>query len=182
MGGIIYHDLGMQFLSPTINLKILPNDFVEFVSHLKFYLSQKIIPASEKKEKYPVGKITKYCGEGFIYIYFVHYHNFKDAVAKWHERTKRINFDNLFIMMTSRDGCDEGTLQQFENLEYQHRVCYTLKPFKYYPHCKHARLDNGKPLNGYISDTVNIFGKRAFECNGFDYIAFLNKSNNINYN
>lgn len=181
MGGIIYHDLGCKFLSCTINLKILPDDFVEFLSHLQYYLNREIIPAFEMKESYPVGKITKYGGNGYIYIYFVHYKSFEDAVEKWYERAKRINFDNLIIMMTARDGCSDSTLQQFEQLEYQHKVCYTLRPYENYPHCKYARLDNGKELRGYISDMVNIFGKRAFECNGFDYVAFINKAKNLNY-
>lgn len=180
MGGIIYHDLGCQFLSCTINLKILPDDFVEFLSHLQYYLNQEIIQAAQE-ENYPVGKIARYDGRGFIYIYFVHYKNFDDAVAKWHERATRINLDNMIVMMTARDGCDDAVLKQFEQLEYASKVCYTLRPYEDYPHCKYARLDNGKELKGYISDMVNIFGKRAFECNGFDYIAFLNKSNNLNY-
>ena len=115
------------------------------------------------------------------YIYFVHYKDFGDAVAKWHERARRINIENLIIMMTARDGCRDETLQRFEELNYQHKVCFTLMPYENHPHCKYARLDNGKLLKGYISDMVNIFGKRAFECNGFDYIAFLNKNKVLNY-
>ena len=76
MGGFIYHDLGQQFLSPTINLKICPSDFVEILKHLKYYMNQEILHASEKEETYPVGKIKKYDGEGCVYIYFVHYHDF----------------------------------------------------------------------------------------------------------
>lgn len=69
MGGIIYHDLGCKFLSYTINLKILPDDFVELLSHLKYYLTQDILQATEMNENYPVGKISKYDGNGFIYIF-----------------------------------------------------------------------------------------------------------------
>lgn len=174
MGGFIYHDLGKKFLSPTINLKILPDDFIEFVKHLEHYLSQEIIPAPEKKENYPVGKIKRIEG-GYIYIYFVHYTDFNEAVKTWHNRAKRINWDNLFIMMTARDGCQYSTLQDFDKLKYESKICFTSEPHTEFTSCKYARLDNGKPLKGYISDMVNIYGKRAFECNGFDYIQFLNK-------
>ena len=92
-----------------------------------------------------------------------------------------INYDNLFVMMTARDGCDDSVLRDFENAGYKHKVCYTLKPYDELPHCKYARLDNGKEHKGYISDMVNIWGKRAFECNGFDYVAFLNQEAKINY-
>lgn len=181
MGGFIYHDLGKKFLSPTINLKIAPDDFVVFLKHLKYYISQEILPAPEKIEKYPVGKIKRFNSDDFIYIYFVHYHDFQEAVDKWYSRTKRINWDNLIIMMTARDGCTYSSLEDFENLDYEAKVCYTLKPYPEFPHCKYARLDNGKELKGYISDMVNIKGKRAFECNGFDYVAFLNGQKDLNY-
>lgn len=181
MGGFIYHDLGKQFLSPTINLRIVPPDFVEFLKHLNYYIGQEIIKDNEMKCNYPVGKIKKFDGTGYIHIYFVHYKSFDDAVKKWYSRAQRINWDNLIVMMTAREGCEYSVLHDFEQLPYDYKVCYTLKPYEELPHCKYARLDNGKDLRGYISDMINIWGKRAFECNGFDYVAFINKQNNINF-
>lgn len=43
-GGIIYHDLGMKFYSPTINLFFYPKDYIKFISNLKYYLSLSITP------------------------------------------------------------------------------------------------------------------------------------------
>lgn len=179
MGGIMYHDLGIQFQSPTINLKILPDEYIEFVEHLEYYLLQKVEHAPEMEGAFPVGKIARIDGDG--YIYFVHYHNFEDAVSKWETRTKRINWDNIIILMTARDGCEYTTLQRFEALPYKRKVCFTLKPYPEFPHCKHSRLDNGGELNGYISDMVSISGKRAYECNHFDYIELINGNKKLNY-
>lgn len=174
MGGFIYHDLGLKFLSPTINLKILPDDFIEVLEHLEYYLNHEIVEAHISNSPCPVGKIPKLGVEGeFIFIHFVHYKTFDEAVEKWKQRSSRINWKNIVVMMTARDGCKESTLQRFENLPYEKRICFTLHPYPKYKHCKYACLDNGKPLKGYISDMVNIWGKRAFECNGFDYIRFL---------
>ena len=39
--GFIYHDLGLKFLSPTINLTV--KDFPLFISHLEHYLSCELI-------------------------------------------------------------------------------------------------------------------------------------------
>ena len=39
VGGVIYHDLGEQFRSPTINLWISNDHFLEFAQNLKYYLS-----------------------------------------------------------------------------------------------------------------------------------------------
>ena len=36
-GGIIYHDLGLPFNSPTINLSMDTDDFIKLVSNLKYY-------------------------------------------------------------------------------------------------------------------------------------------------
>lgn len=181
MGGFIYHDLGKCFLSPTINLKITPEDFVEFAKNLKYYISQDVELHEAPDINYPVGKIRKLDGEGYIYIYFVHYKSFEDAVNKWNIRKRRINWDNILIMMTARDGCKNKVLEDFESLDFNNKVCYTSEPYPRYSHCKYARLDNQDKLEGYISDMVNIMGKRAYECNGFDYIKFINKETELCY-
>ena len=42
IGGVIYHRLGKQFLSPTINMWFRQPDFVSFCLHLDYYLQQKL--------------------------------------------------------------------------------------------------------------------------------------------
>ena len=59
IGGIMAHDLGKRFLSPTINLYIKPTDFVKMMENLEYYLSLEIEPI-ETKLKYPVRKIRRY--------------------------------------------------------------------------------------------------------------------------
>ena len=43
IGGIIYHDMEQKFLTPTINLYLMANDFVKFVENLEYYLNQELI-------------------------------------------------------------------------------------------------------------------------------------------
>ena len=38
VGGVIYHDLGLKFNSPTVNLYFNASDYVKFVSNLTYYL------------------------------------------------------------------------------------------------------------------------------------------------
>ena len=38
MGGTLFHDLGLQFCSPTINLMMYQTDFKKFILHLDNYL------------------------------------------------------------------------------------------------------------------------------------------------
>lgn len=37
-GGVIVHDLGLQFRSPSVNLFIRPQEYVKFLSDLSHYL------------------------------------------------------------------------------------------------------------------------------------------------
>ena len=48
-GGILYHDLGLQFRSPTVNLFMRAEDFIKFCENLEFYLS--IIKDSERSTR-----------------------------------------------------------------------------------------------------------------------------------
>lgn len=168
LGGIILHDLGLQFNTPTVNLKILPDDFIRFLEDPHKYASLELVEIPSEFS-YPMGML------GDIPIYFVHYKTFEEAKAAWERRLSRVNWDNLRIMMTIRDGCTQETLERFEALPYRHKVFFANEPHPNCPSCHYARLDNGKPLPGYISDIINIWGKRAFQCNGFNYIQFLNK-------
>lgn len=167
VGGIISHDLGLKFLSPTVNLKILPDDFVKFVKNLKEYLELDFVLV-ESGLPYPVGRLKD------IMVYFVHYKSFDEAVKKWNERKKRIDFNNIRIIMTVRDGAKSETLKEFDALPYKKVV------FDDYAHPEiksavHVHRRGAKPLGDvYISDIVTITGKRAFEVNGFDMIEFLN--------
>lgn len=55
-GGVIYHDLGLRFDSPTINLWFKPDDYLAFLKDIKYYLNTNILV--EDKEcnlEYPVG-------------------------------------------------------------------------------------------------------------------------------
>lgn len=37
-GGVMLHDLGLQFRSPTVNLYIRPKDYIRFLQNLDHYL------------------------------------------------------------------------------------------------------------------------------------------------
>ncbi len=74
IGGVLYHDCGQKFLSPTVNLFFMPSDFIKFVNNLDYYLSitQNVVMG----DKYPVGILDD------IKIYFMHYDNCEIALAK----------------------------------------------------------------------------------------------------
>ncbi len=167
IGGIISHDLGLKFLSPTVNLKILPDDFIKFVENLNKYLNAEFVKI-ESDLPYPVAKLDD------ITVYFVHYKTFDEAVEKWNERKKRIDFNNIRVIMTARDGAKNETLERFDKLPYK-KVVFDEKPHPELQSAVYVHRKGGKPLgNVYISDIVSVTGKRAFEITGFDLIEFLN--------
>ena len=87
-GEFIYYDMGLKFMSPTINLSFDMNDYVKFLSNLKWYLEQEIVEYNDERFDYPTGML------GDIEIRFNHYSTFDEAVSKWNERKKRVNWDN----------------------------------------------------------------------------------------
>ena len=42
-GGLILHDLGLRFDSPTVNMFFHELDFFEFIEHFEYYIKQKLI-------------------------------------------------------------------------------------------------------------------------------------------
>ena len=167
IGGIVSHDLGLKFLSPTVNLKILPDEFIKFMENLDKYLHAELIEVKTDLS-HPVGKLDD------ITIYFVHYKTFEEASNKWKERAKRVDFNNIRVIMTARDGAKYETLERFDKLPYK-KVLFDEKPHPELKSAVYVHRRGKKPLGKvYISDIVSITGKRAFELTGFDLIDFLN--------
>ena len=42
-GAVITSDLGIRFNSPTVNLFFYPDDYLKFVSNIKFYVEQELV-------------------------------------------------------------------------------------------------------------------------------------------
>lgn len=121
VGGILYHDCNSRFLSPTIDLYFEPADFIKFVNNLNYYLS--LTPKVSMGQKYPIGTLED------IKIFFVHYSSCEEAIAKWEERKKRVNYDKIFVIMVERDGFSDINFENFKNVKYN-KILFT-KSLKY---------------------------------------------------
>ncbi len=113
LAGVFYNDLGLKFRSPTINLFMYPSDFVKFCLNLKYYINVELTEVLQEKYNYPVGKLED------IEIYFMHYKSFQEAKQCWNRRKKRINFDNLFVIMVDRDNCSAKDIENFKKIKYK---------------------------------------------------------------
>lgn len=169
LGGIISHNLGLQFQSPTVNLGIRDFDeFFLFCTHLSYYLS---LPVEQVQSdfRYPVGVLKGKYGD--VKLFFSHYGTFEEAVEKWEDRKKRVNYDNVIVIMDG-DTCPDEVLNRFDSLPIQRKMVYTLgeKP----------NVKSSFPMISKKYKTAQLLvhsflfeSARWFEV--FDYVSFLNK-------
>ena len=169
VGGVLYSELHLPFRSPTINLWIPPGDFIKFCANPQPYLTAKFIPVPTDKP-YPVCK----CRD--ITIYAVHYTSTEQAQTAWRRRAARINWDNIFIMMSERDGCTEEDLKNFDALANPHKVVFVHRPM---PHIQSAYYLPGTEIAG--NSFHRIVGLTGYDrwnahrfIDKFDYVEFFN--------
>lgn len=164
IGGIIYHNLGMPFLSPTINLWMPTSDFIKFIRNIREYVEEDLVLVSTEKG-YPIVSLKD------IIIHFNHYKTFKEAKEKWNERKKRIDYDNLYIIMGD-NGLNYEEIKQLKGVQCKRLIVFTAKDY--------SEFDYTFQLKRYKNfDYVGLFalrdidGFREFE-KAFDYVAWIN--------
>ncbi len=171
VGGIIYHDLGLKFLSPTINLFFSASDFLTYVENLKDFQDAELTDVTGDNS-YPIGRLTTKSGIG-INIDFMHYKSFEQAKSKWFERAGRINYDNVYVIFESASRLSDDLLKRYSNLNYkkilitckenhkcQNDVCFLdLYDEDYYP--------------GKVIEYPGTYSIRRY-LDQFDYVSFLN--------
>lgn len=176
VGGFIYHQLGLKFLTPTINLYFYPHDFIELVRHLRFYMNTELVEDKTTTKPFPVGILGD--RGHYIRIYFNHSKNFTEAKQKWLIRSQRINYQNIFIIGGDAYGEPYSNMEyhEFDTLPYRHKVLLTGRSF---PKVKSTVPIPDCNINGHLGQWWNLIpgnirGSRYFE--NWDYIKFLNQS------
>ena len=176
LGGFIYHDLGLKFLSPTINLRIKPKEFISFVGDLKYYLNKELVEVKDSSSSIPVGIIEGDDNHPSVTVNFDHYLTFEEAKEKWTERSKRVNYDNIVVMMEYYDGIhNEELIDLFKSVPYKKMILTHKDHDEDYTtaiHCFDDNIDMAE-VGGKIFRYDGITGKRYYD--EFDYIDFLNK-------
>ena len=174
IGGVIYHELGLEFRSPTINMYIKSSDFVKLCSNLKKYMKYEPEQVNQTEYNFPVMKISD------ITLYCVHYKTFEEAKEKWNQRKKRINYDNIYFIMSERDGCTEEDLKKFDMINNKHKVVFVHKNMD---NIKSSYYIKGTENTGEDKDIHKIIGLTAYKgkwtgkryIDDFDYVSFLNE-------
>lgn len=169
-GGIISHDLGLMFRSPTVNLFFRAEDFIRFCENLEYYMSIDRLeectdPSVTGGAEYPVAFL------GDIPLFLVHYSSVSEAERKWNGRKARTDRNNLVIIATDRDGMTYGLKDRFEKLPYR-KVMFTHLPDEKHPSCFYiSGYENGESV-GIVTEPEGWGGKRPTD--RFDTVGFLN--------
>ena len=116
---MLYHDAGLKFLSPTINLTFAPNDFIFFAKHLSELEKATMAEDCSSNDPFPVGTLTYPDGKS-IKIRFVHYKTYEEGMTKFWERAKRISNHIVVILMTSE--LTKDVYEEFLTIGYK-KVC-----------------------------------------------------------
>lgn len=159
IGGIIYHRLGKQFLSPTIDLWFNQKEFIRFASDLKKYLDAELVFVKGIKD-YPVAYLHD------VRVFFMHYSSENQAREAWERRKRRINYDNLYIILNDIDGITEEDIIKLRDIKCSNIVVLSNK--------NHCGLEYVQPIltKGRFTDK-DKYGIRTYE-KQWDYVAWLN--------
>lgn len=168
-GGIISHNLGLQFLSPTVNLYMNAEDFIKFCENLSFYIGiDKFEICTDENvigdRTYPIAYL------GDLTLYLVHYSSVEEAEKKWNERKRRMNWKNIAIFNTDREGMTGELKDRFEKLPYR-KVMFVNKPDEKHASCYYLQGFENEDCVGIITDSVGWKGMRPID--QFDYVNFL---------
>ena len=158
-------------------------DFIKFVEHPRDYSALKPCKlTSEELAKilssypYPLVRL------GDLTLYCVHYATEDDAIRKWEERKRRIQWDNIVIIMTDRDGCTDDIKERFECLPYR-KVMFVHKNDSRFPNCVELSEFNDSRKYphevGIVTEPVGWFGRRALELD-YDWLALLSPQSHGN--
>ena len=172
-GTFVYHNLGLRFTSPTINLFFSPEDFIAFVSDLKGFLSAEFTEVTNHDKPYPVATLTS--NGKTITVEFMHYHSFEEAKTKWHERKQRINFSNLYIIQTIAKTPTKKQIEDFEALPYKNKLLVTKESdFKGDYIATHKVFNKPDYKHGEILTYKSRFSYKKY-MDDIDYVEFLNR-------
>lgn len=181
VGGVMTHFVGEQFRSPTVNLIIWEEQFLAFCKHLKEYADCPVERLTEEEEKkfaamsYPKGVLRG--GElPDVFLLFVHYKSFEEAKQKWEERYKRINYDNLYIVMDRGIEAHDEILDEFNALPYEHKVIFThkLDPERWPCNFKFDGYTEEKFVSGLLYNNIRRGLETYAVMDEFDFVTWLN--------
>lgn len=128
LGGIVYADLGLRCLSPTKNMFCRSEHYLEFVSNLEYYLSLDMEECTSPEIDYE-REFVSYAPRGIIDQHIIWHFNHdtssKEGIERWNRTKKRVNLDNVAILMECHS---EEDAYKFSKLNWEKKLGIYYKP------------------------------------------------------
>lgn len=174
LGGTLFHDLGLQFRSPTINLMLFQTDFVKFVTCFDEYFSKEFEFYDDPEYDCPCAKL------GDIAIHFSHYDNPHEAVSKWNSRLQRVDKSNLSIWCSERDGITREEIESLVSVKARGICVFTAHDYSDIPYCLQIP---GDEQYGMVHDIQRVYCPselKEYE-KYFDWVKWFNEADGAPY-
>ena len=168
MGGAIYHRLGVQFQSPTVNQFMSDKDFFKFISNFEYYLNEIELTDNGSDGVHPLGLL------GDIPVEFTHYKSSQEAIDAWNRRKKRINFDRLYlILFDTIDGeISREDILKFGEFKCANRIVLSKNEYPDIEYVHTIPLKENDTNNHYMNK--NMIGRRRYE-GKWDFVNWINE-------
>ena len=172
-GGICYEHFGLRKNSPTVGTFFFADDYIRFVSNLRYYLNLdlRIITSDESKHNCwlrnnssadaPIGLLED------VEICFLHYKDPDIARDKWNKRIQRINYNNLIFKFSYMNECTIEHLKQFDSLDLPGKKIMFIKD-------NNKDYECGVYYPGFEQE-AQITNDTYFWNKYFDVISFINR-------
>lgn len=167
-GGIFYRNSNIPYLSPTVGLFFMADDYIKFIYDLKKYIETELEFISVEDSKYknylkklnynsPIGKLND------VEIMFLHYSSESEAKEKWDRRKARINWDNIVYKFSDQNMCTYEDLEKFQLFKAKNKICFTTREYDGLDTIQIKKYQNAE----CVGDDIKSY-KKYF--NFYDYI------------
>lgn len=169
-GGVILHDLGLPFNTPTINMGIRnPEEFLYFVENIGELIHEEVHELDYDKYNHPAGYLLH--KGNTIDVVFTHYNSFEEGRRKWLERMKRVDLNNIYILYEGPH-VTTAFLERFSKLPYKKVVLSNIKEVDYPFYHGYSFYKEWK--YGKILEYKSLFSVKRY-LDEFDYVSFFNE-------
>lgn len=133
-GGIFYRNHDLEYLSPTLGLFFMGDEYIKFIYNLKECIASDLMFIKKDESKYcdylkkinysnPIGVVNG------VEIMFLHYKDEQEAYEKWNRRKNRIQWDNIIYKFSDQNLCSYKNLEDFEKFEAKHKILFTTRKY-----------------------------------------------------
>lgn len=161
-GGQLYRQLNIRYLTPTVGLFVMPDDYIDYIESFDAIHKEDLIFIESDKD-YPVATLSG------IEIHFMHYNNEEEARSKYWNRFKRMHGNKQFIKIDfGKPGYTKAHIQKWNSL----RIANSLA---FYPAT--IELPKEGVFNGVLIPDWQLDGAHMFDISRkhFDVFKWVRK-------